>query len=421
MSYRSFWICSLGAALINAAAQSTISFAEFDRRARAGERLTVCFFGASLTWGANATDPMRTSYRARVAQYLQKEYPQAHFTFVDGAIGGTNSLLGVFRLQRDCLRYHPDLVFLDFSANDDIRTADPEKLASYESLVRRILVEGKCPLIIMMFPFQGDARPGTADQMKGRIAHLDIARAYNVPVGDAILYIQDLVNRNPKLPAKIWNIDGVHPGDYGYRLFATVAWQALRQAIANRTLCQIPEKMLNADTYMVWSRNRLSQLEHLPRGWTPGYVSRTSAWYDGLMSRWLDDVVIARNLRIGKGSQKAIQVDPIIVKFKASTVLVFGEETVKSGKYMALIDDKPATWSHWGKSGTEWDLNSSRFGGGRQHVGVLATGLDPNQVHTLEIRPVFAEDKAQELRLESICLAGGEAKLMEVLAVPDKL
>lgn len=29
------------------------SFAEFDRRAGAGEHLNVVFFGASLTWGAN--------------------------------------------------------------------------------------------------------------------------------------------------------------------------------------------------------------------------------------------------------------------------------------------------------------------------------------------------------------------------------
>ena len=30
-------------------------FADFDRRARSGERLSVVFFGASLTWGANAS------------------------------------------------------------------------------------------------------------------------------------------------------------------------------------------------------------------------------------------------------------------------------------------------------------------------------------------------------------------------------
>ncbi len=58
-------------------------------------------------------------------------------------------------------------------------------------------------------------------------------------------------------------------------------------------------------------------------------------------------------------------------------------------------------------------MSGKRFGGGRQHYAMIATGLDAQVDHTLEIHPVFAEDEAQELRLESICLAGGEAKILE--------
>src|SRR3978361_123365 len=67
------------------------SFAHFDEQARAGEKLNVVFFGASLTWGANASDPNLTSYRARIAQRFEVAYPKAHFHFYDAAIGGTNS------------------------------------------------------------------------------------------------------------------------------------------------------------------------------------------------------------------------------------------------------------------------------------------------------------------------------------------
>ena len=34
----------------------------------------VVFFGASLTWGANASDPTRTSYRHEIARRLEEEY-----------------------------------------------------------------------------------------------------------------------------------------------------------------------------------------------------------------------------------------------------------------------------------------------------------------------------------------------------------
>jgi len=42
-------------------------------------------------------------------------------------------------------------------------------------------------------------------------------------------------------------------------------------------------------------------------------------------------------------------------------------------------------------------------------VIVAAIGLDPAVPHVVEIVPVFAEDKDQEVRLESICVAGGVA------------
>lgn len=129
------------------------SFAELDRRARAGERLNVVFYGASLTWGANATDPPLTSYRGQLADRMEALYPRAPLKFWDGAIGGTGSQLGVFRLDRDCFGRKPDLVFLDFSANDDIYSADPETLASYEAIVRR-LVQAGVPVVIVVFPFQ---------------------------------------------------------------------------------------------------------------------------------------------------------------------------------------------------------------------------------------------------------------------------
>ena len=55
---------------VNAA---TPSFADFDQRAKKGEDLTVAFFGGSLTWGARASDPNKTSYRGVIGQKLQKK------------------------------------------------------------------------------------------------------------------------------------------------------------------------------------------------------------------------------------------------------------------------------------------------------------------------------------------------------------
>jgi len=45
---------------------------------------------------------------------------------------------------------------------------------------------------------------------------------------------------------------------------------------------------------------------------------------------------------------------------------------------------------------------------------VIATGLDPATDHTLRIEPVFDADKEQELRLESICVADGDARVIAI-------
>ena len=162
------------------------SFADLDRRGKAGEPLTVVFFGASLTWGANATDQAHTSYRAVVADLLAKRYPKAPIRCHDAAIGGTGSQLGIFRVERDVLSRKPDLVFLDFSANDDINSDDPETLGSYEAIVRRLVTEAKVPVVQVAFPFQWNIGRDLLPKMKRRLAHRAIAEAYGSGWGDAV-------------------------------------------------------------------------------------------------------------------------------------------------------------------------------------------------------------------------------------------
>ena len=396
---------------------ATVDFGDFDRRAKSGQRLSVVFFGASLTWGANASDPMQTSYRALIAKRLAATYPEAHFTFHDAAIGGTSSQLGVFRFERDVLRHKPDLVFLDFSANDDIMSADPEKLASYESLVRRIILDARAPVVQVVFPFKWDVQRGNTDGMKRHDAHHRIARAYHAAIGDAISLCQRRVKSGETTLKKIWPFDGVHPGDAGYTVFADAAWQAFQKAVKAKQTCVVPSKMLHANTYMKPVRVRISSLKPLPKGWKVSVPNPVSAYFDMLMSRWLDDEVVAS---AKKGETDAVA--PLKVKFRGSMVMFFGESTVKSVKYRVLIDGKVV--KHQVRNGkesltlTEFDgaALANRVKGNCHHVQVIAEGLDASREHALEIQPRFTGKADEELRLESICVAGGAARVVPVSA-----
>lgn len=398
------------------------SFTDFDRRAKKGERLTVAFFGASLTWGANATDQTNTSYRAVMADYLEAKYPKAHFKFYDAAIGGTGSQLGVFRLDRDVLRRKPDLVFLDFAANDDIYSDNPESLASYESLVRRIIVDGKAPVVLMIFPFGWNVTKPELDTMKRRTAILQLAQDYHAPVGDAISLAIDRVKAGTITVPEIWPNDQVHPGDVGYKLFADAGWTAYQAAVKHKVTCAVPAKMRYSDKYLKYRRVNMSTLGAMPEGWRIGTPSLVAAWHDGLMSRWLDDVVIATNrTTVVKADGKRETVPQTCGRIKAiinaQTVMFFGEEGVNAGKYRVYIDGKAVTYTPWGAK-EPTDLYSAGFvAGTRQHAMVITNDLDASTDHLLEIEPVFEADKAQELRLESICVAGGKA---EVRPVPAK-
>lgn len=401
----------------SAPAAPTPSFRDFERRAKDGEKLNVVFFGASLTWGANASDPLLTSYRAVAARKFEAAYPKAHFKFWDGAIGGTGSQLGVFRLQRDVLRRHPDLVFLDFSANDDIYSDDPVRHASYESLVRR-LVLAHVPVVQVIFPFQWNVKPGEMPKMKRREAHLKIARAYNTAVGDAVALANARVEAGASDINNLWPIDGVHPGDKGYELFADAAWEAYRTAVRKNVVCHAPAKMLYADTYMTNARVRFSSLGTLPAGWSVGGANRVSAYFDFLMSRWLDDETIASSFKTetaADGSSKRVPqtVEKLSVKFRGSTIMLFGETTPKSGKYRVYLDGKLHEYLSGDQKTrlTEYDAGdfARRINGNGHYVQPIAEGLDANVLHTLEIEPLFEVGKDQELRLESLCVAGGPA------------
>lgn len=410
----------LMAASIGAA---TPSFGEFAQRAKAGERLNVVFFGASLTWGANATDPQLTSYRARASQQMTAAYPQAHFTFWDASIGGTGSQLGVFRLERDVLRHNPDLVFLDFSANDDIYQDTTETLASYESLVRRIITEGHAPVVQMILPFGGNVQAADFDKMKRRTAHIAIAKAYNTTVGDSIRLAVERVRSGDTTIEKLWPNDWVHPGDAGYQLFADAAWTAFQDGVKRDVVCAAPPKMRYAETYLRNSRVRISTLGQLPPGWKCSAPNLTSAYFDMLMSRWLDDEVIASN-RVatksaeGKETLAPQEVERLKVRFRGTMVMLFGEGTPKSGKYRVFIDGSNLAPGAIAGKGTPLEFNPANLSnsskGNTHHVQVIVENLNATTEHTLEIEPLFTPDQEQELRIESICVAGGDAKVFPI-------
>jgi hypothetical protein len=268
--------------------------------------------------------------------------------------------------------------------------------------------------------------------MKRRTAHRAIAESYQTALGDAIELPRDRVAAGTTSLDQLWPLDGVHPGDAGYALFADAAWSAFQAAVAAKQVCRPPEKMLYNETYMTSDRGHLAQLKDLPSGWQPTAPQVTSAYFDMMMSRWLDDEVVVRSpLKdrkqnepaekattpaedgAGPAGDEAAPPERLSTSFRGSMVMLFGESTPKSVRYRVWIDGKLVEHREGGANSPlleEFDAGKfgRRAGGNVHHVQVIATGLDPLKPHTFELEPIF-DAPGQELRLESLCTAGAPA------------
>ena len=329
---------------------------------------------------------MDTSYRALVEKKLAATYPRARFRFWDAAIGGTGSQLAAFRLERDLLSKKPDLVFLDFTINDNPYVAPTlSRLSSYESLVRR-LVQAEIPVVQVILPAKVDVLPNPPERPLDK-DHKAIAAAYGLPVADAVTLAKERVAAGKTTPDQLWDLpeDGTHPGDAGYALYAEAAWEAFQRAISEKSLCRLPVKMIHAETYMTVNRFILASLPNLPEGWAHGKPHRNAVAFDFVCSKWMDDLVIA-----GAGAA------PLLVRVQAGDIMIFGEMTKKSGGFQVRIN-----------GGEAKTFSATCADGNMRLVEILVEGLDSSLEHEIEITPIL--EPGGELRIESICAAGGPA------------
>ena len=100
----------------------------FFNKLKKNKELKVAYFGGSVT--------DQRGWRVFSLNWLQKQFPQAKIEEINAAIGGTDSGLGVFRLDHDVLRFKPDLIFIEFAINDSkMSSIDIEK--SFEGIIRK--------------------------------------------------------------------------------------------------------------------------------------------------------------------------------------------------------------------------------------------------------------------------------------------
>ncbi len=177
-------------------------------KARRGEEICVAAIGGSITAGGLQTKDPKNRYIARVADWFTQTFPKAKVRFVNAGIGGTNSLYGAMRVQRDVLSKKPDLVIVEYAVNDNHPV--PMFWGSYEGVLRQILREPQQPAVVQMFFMQRKGENAQESQ------HM-LGRHYDLPmVSFRDAWWPEIYSGRTKW--EVMYADVVHPNDTGHIL-----------------------------------------------------------------------------------------------------------------------------------------------------------------------------------------------------------
>ena len=202
-----------------------------------GKGITVAYFGGSITEGAGSSSYDKC-WAGRTTAWLREKWPNCEINHVQAAIGGTDSSFGVHRCDRDVCKSHPDLVFFEFSVNDqdlDYQTA----LRNTEACVKKIRKANAESEIIIVYTATKILEDNMAEGriLHARAAHSTVAHYYDLPeidIGSALIQ-RVLAEGSPKADKDDWlryTKDTVHPNDAGYEIYAAVLIKNLEEMIS---------------------------------------------------------------------------------------------------------------------------------------------------------------------------------------------
>lgn len=197
------------------------------KKAEAGEPITIATIGGSITQGSISNGPLdkeietRACYADIFFAWWKETFPNAEVTVVNAGIGGTDSYLGVHRVQEDVLDYHPDVVLVEYSVNDG---ANNDYKNSYDNLVRKILKSEDAPAVMLLFM-------GQTTLVSAQSVHQYVGFNYELPMLSHLNLITDFFETG-RYTAEEMSGDVSHPSVFGHAIVGEMIWKYLNHVYA---------------------------------------------------------------------------------------------------------------------------------------------------------------------------------------------
>lgn len=192
-------------------------------RASRKEIITIAFLGGSITQGFAVTKP-QLCYAGRIFSWWQKKFPKTEFKYINAGIGATDSEYGVARLDEHVLKHEPDLVFVEFSVNDEGTEHYKE---TYESLIRKLYFSKRKPAVILLHNVYYESGKSAQD------IHVEIAKHYDLPSLSAKETIYRMIQAGTFTISEIAE-DGLHPTNKGHEYVAKLVCSYLEWVMDER-------------------------------------------------------------------------------------------------------------------------------------------------------------------------------------------
>ncbi|MBQ8967960.1 SGNH/GDSL hydrolase family protein [Ruminococcus sp.] len=172
-------------------------------------KLSIVYLGGSITQGCNASTTEKRYVNQSFAWWKEK-FPKADITMFNAGIGATTSQYGAARAPEHVLPHEPDVVFVEFSVNDDDTDFFKE---TYESLIRRLLSAESVKTVVMINNLFYD------NGRNAQRVHNEIGKHYDLPIVSVKNYAWPLVESGDIDP-KVYTDDNLHPTDIGHTMIA---------------------------------------------------------------------------------------------------------------------------------------------------------------------------------------------------------
>ncbi len=178
-----------------------------------GDSIKVAYLGGSIT--------AQAGWRVYSLEWFRQRFPNANFSEINAAIGGTGSDFGVFRLTEHVLKFYPDLVFVEFAVNDS-KTSSDKIIRSMEGIVRQIWQQNSRTDICFIYTFIEDflGKVQNGQLPTSLLAMEKVADRYKIPSINFGMIVSKLVGNNQLIVintsvvlngVKVFSPDGVHP------------------------------------------------------------------------------------------------------------------------------------------------------------------------------------------------------------------